>query len=163
MRARMQELEQAMARDQNPPRQVLAEYDRLSAEFTRRGGYEMDRLRNTVANGLGIPTEQRRQLFAQLSGGEKTRMNLARLILEDTDVYKRQQYSRPENWNGRHVPEILLSGDHAKVARWRRKQSIIRTRLRRPDMYKKLEFTTKQDQKLLAEIEEELNDEKRTH
>ena len=60
------------------------------------------------------------------------------------------------------MPEILLSGDHARVARWRRKQSILRTRLRRPDMYEKLEFTTKQDKKLLAEIDEELLNEKRT-
>jgi len=67
------------------------------------------------------------------------------------------QYSRPEVWNGRRVPEVLLSGHHANIARWRRKQSVIRTRLRRPDMYQKLEFTTKQDKKLLAEIEEELD------
>lgn len=69
------------------------------------------------------------------------------------------QYSRPEEWEGRKVPEILLSGHHANIARWRRKQSIIRTRLRRPDMYSKLKFDTKQDKKLLREIEEELEDE----
>lgn len=68
------------------------------------------------------------------------------------------QYSRPEQWHGRNVPEILLSGHHANIAKWRKKQSIIRTRLRRPDMYEKLEFTTKQDLKLLKEIEEELSD-----
>ena len=68
------------------------------------------------------------------------------------------QYSRPEVFNGRGVPEVLLSGHHANIAKWRRKQSIIRTRLRRPDMYEKLEFRTKQDQKLLAEIEHELSE-----
>ena len=68
------------------------------------------------------------------------------------------QYSRPEVFNGRGVPEVLLSGHHANIAKWRRKQSIIRTRLRRPDMYEKLEFSTKQDKKLLAEIEQELSD-----
>ncbi len=68
------------------------------------------------------------------------------------------QYSRPEEWEGRKVPEILLSGHHANIAKWRRKQSIIRTRLRRPDMYEKLTFETKQDKKLLREIEEELED-----
>ena len=68
------------------------------------------------------------------------------------------QYSRPEEWEGRKVPEILLSGHHANIAKWRRKQSIIRTRLRRPDMYDKLKFETKQDKKLLREIEEELED-----
>ena len=45
------------------------------------------------------------------------------------------QYSRPAEWHGLRVPDILLSGDHAKVARWRRKQSILRTRERRPDLY----------------------------
>lgn len=44
------------------------------------------------------------------------------------------QYSRPEEWNGKKVPEILLSGDHAKVDAWRREQSILRTIERRPDL-----------------------------
>lgn len=47
------------------------------------------------------------------------------------------QYSRPEEWNGRKVPEILLSGDHAKVDRWRLQQSIERTKRIRPDLYEK--------------------------
>ncbi len=109
-----------------------------------------------------------------LTGGEIPAMALAdavcRLVpgvLSDEECYTDEshwnglleypQYSRPEVWNGRKVPEILLSGHHANIAKWRRKQAIIRTRLRRPDMYEKLEFTTKQDKKLLAEIEEELN------
>ena len=71
------------------------------------------------------------------------------------------QYSRPEVWNGRHVPPVLLSGHHVNIARWRRKQSILRTRLRRPDMYKKLAFTDKQDKKILAEIEQELEESKK--
>lgn len=62
------------------------------------------------------------------------------------------QYSRPAVWHGREVPPILLSGDHAKVARWRRKQAILRTRARRPDMYEKLRFETKEDKKILREI-----------
>ena len=47
------------------------------------------------------------------------------------------QYSRPEIWHDRRVPEILLSGDHAKVDMWRHEQSLIRTRERRPDLYEK--------------------------
>ena len=62
------------------------------------------------------------------------------------------QYSRPAVWHGREVPPILLSGDHAKVARWRRKQAILRTRARRMDMYEKLRFETKEDKKILREI-----------
>ena len=70
------------------------------------------------------------------------------------------QYTRPEVWEGRAVPPILLSGHHANVAKWRRKQAIIRTRKRRPDMYEKLSFPTKADKKLLAEIEQELAESK---
>lgn len=65
------------------------------------------------------------------------------------------QYTRPEVWEGRQVPEILRSGHHANIALWRRKQSIIRTKERRPDLFEKFEFTDKQDRKLLAEIETE--------
>lgn len=62
------------------------------------------------------------------------------------------QYTRPEVWEGRSVPEILRSGHHANIEKWRRKQSIIRTKARRPDLYSKLVFTEKSDLKLLAEI-----------
>ena len=65
------------------------------------------------------------------------------------------QYSRPAVWHGREVPEILLSGNHQKVAQWRRKQALRRTRERRPDMYEKLDLTSKADKKLLAEMEAE--------
>ncbi|MBI1304725.1 MAG: tRNA (guanosine(37)-N1)-methyltransferase TrmD [Phycisphaera sp.] len=43
-------------------------------------------------------------------------------------------YTRPREWNGREVPEVLLSGDHAEVARWRDEQRLARTRARRPDL-----------------------------
>ena len=68
------------------------------------------------------------------------------------------QYSRPEVWHGLRVPPVLLSGHHENVRKWRRKQSILRTRLRRPDLYEKLEFTTKEDKKLLKELEAEESD-----
>lgn len=65
------------------------------------------------------------------------------------------QYSRPEEWHGRKVPSILLSGHHANIAKWRRKQSILRTRQRRPDLYARLDLSSKEDQKLLRELDEE--------
>lgn len=65
------------------------------------------------------------------------------------------QYSRPEIWQGLAAPKILLSGDHKAVDRWRRKQSLIRTYERRPDMYRRLRFETRQEKKLLKEMEEE--------
>ena len=65
------------------------------------------------------------------------------------------QYSRPAVWHGREVPAILLSGNHEKVAQWRRKQALRRTRERRPDMYEKLDLSSKKDKKLLPEMEAE--------
>ena len=65
------------------------------------------------------------------------------------------QYSRPAVWHDREVPAILLSGNHEKVRQWRRKQSLRRTRERRPDMYAKLDLSSKQDKKLLKEMAEE--------
>ena len=65
------------------------------------------------------------------------------------------QYTRPEVWEGREVPKVLLGGDHAAVARWRRKKSIERTMDKRPDMYAKLELTDKDDIKLVEEINKE--------
>lgn len=51
------------------------------------------------------------------------------------------QYSRPEEWRGKKVPPVLLSGDHAKVDAWRREQSILRTISRRPDLMEHAQLT----------------------
>ena len=51
------------------------------------------------------------------------------------------QYSRPEEWNGKIVPPVLLSGHHANIEKWRREQSVIRTALRRPDLLEKAQLT----------------------
>lgn len=55
------------------------------------------------------------------------------------------QYSRPEEWNGKKVPAILLSGHHANIEKWRLEQSILRTKERRPDLYAKWERKQKND------------------
>ena len=67
------------------------------------------------------------------------------------------QYSRPESWHGLTVPEVLRSGDHTKVARWQKKQSILRTLHRRPDLFYKLRFPykTRAERKFIAELEAE--------
>ena len=81
---RLAALAERMAEDSSP--ETMREYDRLNADFERLGGYDVDFERDRVANGLEIPAAMRARLFSQLSGGEKTRVNLARLILEDTDI-----------------------------------------------------------------------------
>lgn len=84
IKARMEKLEERMADDHSPA--LLNEYDALAFDYERSGGYDLGFERNRVANGLEIPQKQREQLFSTLSSGEKTRVNLARLILEDTDI-----------------------------------------------------------------------------
>lgn len=84
IKAQMEEYEQKLTT--HAPQALLSEYDRLSNAFSSGGGYEMDVNVDKVCNGLGIPAEQREQLFSALSGGEKTRVNLARLLLEKTDI-----------------------------------------------------------------------------
>ena len=65
---------------------LLRRYGELTARFEALGGYDTQTAKNKVAAGLAISSEMRAQLFDQLSGGEKTRVNLGRLILEDTDI-----------------------------------------------------------------------------
>ena len=84
VKARMERLEADMAGGATA--EQLREYDSLSNRFQSGGGYEMDVDVDKVCNGLGIPAEQRAQVFDSLSGGEKTRANLARLLLEKTDI-----------------------------------------------------------------------------
>ena len=64
----------------------LRQYDALVNRFQSGGGYEMDVEVDKICNGLGISPEQRTQAFTSLSGGEKTRVNLARLLLEKTEI-----------------------------------------------------------------------------
>lgn len=61
------------------------------------------------------------------------------------------QYTRPESINGKDVPKVLLSGNHAAIAAWRRKESLGRTYLRRPDLFQKLQLTAA-DRMLLNEF-----------
>ena len=80
----MEALEQAMAGGATA--EQLREYDALANRFQSGGGYDMDVDTDKICNGLGITPEQRVQVFDSLSGGEKTRVNLARLLLEKTDI-----------------------------------------------------------------------------
>lgn len=107
-----------------------------------------------------------------LTGGEIAAMAVAdsvcRLVpgvLADEECYTGEshwdglleypQYTRPEVWEGRRVPEVLIKGDHSRVARWRRKMQLKRTREKRPDMFARLELKEKEDRKLMEEIEKE--------
>ena len=107
-----------------------------------------------------------------LTGGELAAMAIAdavcRLVpgvLSDVSCFQDEshysglleypQYSRPLVWEGRGVPEVLVSGNHGKIARWRRKEALRRTRDRRPDMLERFPLTG-EDRELLWELENEL-------
>lgn len=60
------------------------------------------------------------------------------------DLLEHPQYSRPEVWRGKKVPQVLLDGDHKKIQQWRREQSVLRTAQRRPDMMKKARLSQKE-------------------
>ena len=99
----MRALEARMAAGESDS-DILRRYDRLSERFMAFGGYDTDVAVNKVANGLSIPASQRAQLFSSLSGGEKTRVNLGRLILEDTDILLLDE---PTNHLDLHATEWL--------------------------------------------------------
>jgi tRNA (guanine37-N1)-methyltransferase len=63
-------------------------------------------------------------------------------------------YTRPPEFEGQAVPEVLLSGDHARIAAWRRRQALARTLQRRPDLLEHAELSP-DDRRILAELEQE--------
>ncbi|MEG0708600.1 MAG: tRNA (guanosine(37)-N1)-methyltransferase TrmD [Longicatena sp.] len=73
----------------------------------------------------------------------------------ENDLLEYPQYTRPIVYDGKSVPEVLLSGHHANIRKWRLKQSLKKTLLKRPDLLKNRVFT-KEEAKLLKEIKEEL-------
>ena len=113
MEAEMAQLTQQMGTDNDPA--LLRRYDALTAAFEAGGGYDTETPLNKVCNGLQISPDMRRQLFSSLSGGEKTRVNLGRLILEDTDILLLDE---PTNHLDLHATEWLeeyIRGFHGTV------------------------------------------------
>ena len=154
--------------DQSKARRLKAEYDHLVLICGHYEGIDERFIEACVDEEISVGD------FV-LTGGEIPAMAVAdcvcRMIpgvLSDEECFTGEshwdglleypQYTRPEIWEGRQVPEVLRSGHHANVAKWRRKQSIIRTMKRRPDLFAKLVFTEKSDRKLLAEIEKEFDE-----
>ena len=65
------------------------------------------------------------------------------------------QYTRPDEWESLQVPDVLLNGDHSKITAWRRKQQLLRTMKKRPEMFERFEATDKEDIRLLQEIKKD--------
>ena len=68
------------------------------------------------------------------------------------DLLEYPQYTRPADFRGMTVPEVLLSGHHANIEAWRRQQALLLTREKRPDLFAKVELT-KADRKFLRQVD----------
>ena len=153
-------------------RQLLADYDHLILVCGHYEGIDERFIEECVDEEISLGD------FV-LTGGEIPAMAVADAVcrmvpgvLSESVCYEEEshwnglleypQYSRPDEWHGRRVPDVLLSGHHANVAKWRKKQSMLRTLRRRPDMFREADFmTTKADRRLLAEVYDELRAEKK--
>ena len=157
---------------QGKARQLLANYDHLVLVCGHYEGVDQRFLDECVDEEISLGD------FV-LTGGEIPAMAVADAVcrmvpgvLPEAACYEEEshwnglleypQYSRPEEWHGRRVPEVLLSGHHGNVALWRKKQAMLRTLRRRPDMFREADFMgVKADRRLLAEVYEELKREKK--
>ena len=149
-------------------RQLKADYDQLVLVCGHYEGVDERFLEECVDEELSLGD------FV-LTGGEIPAMAVADClcrmvpgVLPEESCYTEEshwdglleypQYSRPEEWHGRKVPAVLLSGHHGNVADWRKKESYKRTMLRRPDLFARFDeskLTTKHDRKVLAEAKAE--------
>lgn len=164
---------------QSGPIILLAPQGRLFTQQIARELSQEPRLTLLCGHYEGIDERVRQHLVTDeisigdyvLTGGELAAMVIvdavARLIpgvVTDESIQEESHasglleyphYTRPPEFRGWRVPDILLSGHHEQVARWRRKQSLHLTRERRHDLYAKLDLSSKADRKLLDEMEKE--------
>ena len=140
--------------------QNFAKFDRIALICGRYEGFDERIREHLVTDEISIGDYV-------LTGGELPALTLidcvSRMVpgvLSDEECFTEEshfsglleypQYTRPAEWEGRAVPEVLLTGHHANIARWRREQSLLRTKKLRPDMFEKVELD-KKDKKFLEE------------
>lgn len=97
-----------------------------------------------VLTGGELPAMVMMDAIARLVPGVLHNDTSAELESFQGNLLEHPQYSRPEVWHGKRVPEVLLSGHHAKIDAWRREQSLLRTARRRPDLLAKAELSEKE-------------------
>ena len=158
---------QGKSYDQNTAKRLAEEYDQLILVCGHYEGIDERFIEECVDEEISMGD------FV-LTGGEIAAMAVAdsvcRMIpgvLSDAVCFTDEshwdglleypQYTRPEVWEGRRVPEVLIAGDHAKVDQWRRMKSLERTRDKRPDLFEKADLSSKEDKKLLEKIEKNKN------
>ncbi|MDE6889776.1 MAG: tRNA (guanosine(37)-N1)-methyltransferase TrmD [Eubacterium sp.] len=102
-----------------------------------------------VLTGGELPALVVADAVARMVPGVLTNAQSASTESLEGSLLEHPQYSRPEEWNGKTVPAVLLSGNHANVDAWRREQSILRTKERRPDLLAQAKLTQKEQERYL--------------
>ena len=87
-----------------------------------------------VLTGGELPAMVMIDAISRMVPGVLSNEESARTESFSDNLLEHPQYSRPEVWRGKNVPQVLLSGHHANIERWRREQSLLRTAVRRPDL-----------------------------
>lgn len=102
-----------------------------------------------VLTGGELPAMVMADAIARMVPGVLSNEQSGSLESLEGNLLEYPQYSRPEEWNGKKVPSVLLSGDHARVDAWRREQSVLRTINRRPDLLEAAELADWEREKYL--------------
>ena len=104
-----------------------------------------------VLTGGELPAMVMIDAISRMVPGVLSNEESARTESFSDNLLEHPQYSRPEVWRGKNVPQVLLSGHHANIERWRREQSLLRTAVRRPDLLETAVLSEK-DKKYLHEM-----------
>lgn len=110
--------------------------DEIVTDYVSIGDY--------VLTGGEMPAMVMMDAIARLVPGVLHNETSAEFESFQDNLLEYPQYSRPEIWHGKRVPEVLLSGHHANIDKWRREQSILRTARWRPDLLEKARLTSKE-------------------
>lgn len=108
-----------------------------------------------VLTGGELPAMVLMDAIARLIPGVLNNDTSAEFESFHNNLLEYPQYSRPIEWNGKKVPEVLMSGHHGNVEQWRHEQSLIRTAQRRPDLLEKAELSKKDRDYLKVNLKEE--------
>lgn len=129
---------QEMAREYARSKDLIilcGHYEGVDERVLEATGAERVSIGDYVLTGGELPAMVLVDAISRMVKGVLSNEESAQTESFDDGLLEYPQYTRPEEWQGRRVPEILLSGDHAKVDAWRHEQSLARTREVRPDLY----------------------------
>ena len=109
------------------------------------------RLETMILTGGELPAMMMIDCISRLIPGVLNNQDSAEFESFHDNLLEYPQYTRPEVFMGKRVPEILLSGHHANIEKWRREQSILRTFKKRPELLERAALSEK-DQEFLREL-----------